>query len=82
MASWIDLTARLENTLHTDDRLLVGGAYRPAALPVWLRGPWSQARQEAGDRAPVLLLNCKGDKPDDVVCMVRLVDLERLTGNE
>lgn len=81
MAAWLDLTARLDAALHTDDRLCVGGMYRPAELPVWVRGPWAEVRKEAGDQAPVLLVNCKGDKPDDVVCLVRLADLERLTGN-
>lgn len=80
MASWIDLTERLENTLHADERLAVGGMYRPAELPVWLRGPWRDVRSDARGRVPVLLMNCKGDKPDDVLCLVRLVDLERLTG--
>lgn len=80
MASWLDLTVRLENTLHADERLAVAGMYRPAELPLWLRGPWRDAQAEAGDKTAVLLLNCKGDKPDDVVCMVALVDLERLTG--
>lgn len=84
MASWLELTERLDAGLHGDDRLTVGGMYRPAELPGWLRAPWKETVADAqdGNRTPVLLLNCKGDRPDDVVCLVRLADLERLTANE
>jgi len=80
MAAWFDLTKRLEAGLYQDERLEVGGIYRPAPLPGWLLTPWLQAQREANGKAPVLAVNCKGDKPGDVVCLVRLADLERLLG--
>ena len=81
MAAWLDLLARLEHGLHTDARLHVESIYRPAALPGWLYVPLAEVRRNAGrDRAPILLVNCKGTPPGDSVCLVRLADLEQLAG--
>jgi hypothetical protein len=79
MAAWLDILARLEDGLHCDERLHVESIYRPAQLPGWLYRPWAAARRNAGERVPVLLLNCKGTPTGDTVCLVRLGDLERLT---
>ena len=78
MAAWLDIAARLEDGLNQDARLHIESCYRPAALPGWLYAPWAEAGRNAGERAPILLLNCKGTPTKDSVCMVRLADLERL----
>lgn len=78
MAAFNDLLHRLEQTLHRDTGLHVEAIYRPQPLPGWLATPWADARRNADRRHPVLLVNVKGDSPDDVICIMRLADLEAI----
>ena len=79
MAAWLDLVQRLEAGLYSDDRTHVECVYRGVALPEWLDAPLQIAQENAGAKRPVLVLNVKGAKVQDVLCLVRLRDLERLT---
>lgn len=78
MAAWFDLSKRLDAGLGADDRLHVLATYHGSTLPAWLNGPWAKAIAAAANQAPVVVLNVKGTRLDDTICLVRLADLERL----
>ena len=80
MATWLDLVARLEETLYADDRLHAEAVYRGESLPAWLSQPLAAATANAERRCPVLVLNVKGRSVQDSLCLLRLRDLERLLG--
>ena len=81
MAVWLDLVKRLESTLYKDERLHTEAMYK-GDLPSWLTAPLETTRKNAGDRTPVLVINAKGRKTPDTLCVLRLSDVERLTGGK
>lgn len=80
MAAFTDLLHRLEQTLHREHGLHVECIYRAQPLPGWLATPWSDTKHNAAPEnlRPVLLVNVKGTKADDTLCIMRLADLETL----
>ena len=81
MASFLDLAKHLEGSLYLDSRLHAESVYRGAPVPSWLAAPLETATQNAEGLTPVLVLNVKGRKVPDVLCIVRLSDLETLLGD-
>ena len=81
MASFLDLAKHLEDTLYCDTRLHAESVYRGAGVPAWLGDPLETATKNAEGAAPVLLLNVKGRKVPDTLCVLRLADLETLLGD-
>jgi hypothetical protein len=82
MASFVDLLTHLERTLTADARLHAECVYRGTPLPAWLAQPLQEAQAQAHGRVPVLVLNVKGRRTPDTLCMLRLQDLERLLALE
>ena len=80
MATWLDLVARLEETIFKDERLHAEAVYRGEALPAWLSSPLATATKNAGARLPLVVLNVKGRSVQDSLCLLRLRDLEALLG--
>ena len=80
MATWLDLVARLEETIFKDERLHCEAVYRGEALPAWLSSPLATATKNAGARLPLLVLNVKGRSVGDSLCVLRLRDFETLLG--
>lgn len=78
MASIQDILTHLEDTLTADERLHAECVYRGTPLPAWLAQPLKEAQVNADGRAPVLVVNVKGRRVPDTVCLLRLQDLERL----
>ena len=78
MATWLDLGKRLEETLETDERLHTEVTYRGGPLPGWLADPLKGVERNQRDRAGVLVLNVKGRRVEETLCILRLADLERL----
>jgi hypothetical protein len=76
MAAWLELKQRLQ-TLQEAENFHIEALYR-GVLPAWLATAWSEVQAAAKDKAPLLALNVKGAKPDDVAVVMRLADLERL----
>ena len=82
MATWLDLVARLEETLYADERLHAEATYRGETLPQWLLQPLKDVTANAERRCPVLVLNVKGRQVQDSLCLLRLRDLEALLAQE
>lgn len=80
VAAWLELLKHLEDTLYTRQDLHAECVYRSAGIPEWLRLPFETVVQNAGRRTPVLLLNVKGVKTPDTLCLLRLRDLQALLG--
>lgn len=80
MATWLDLVARLEETIFKDERLHAEAVYRGEALPAWLSSPLATATKNADSRHAVIVVNCKGRSVQDSLCVLRLRDLEALLG--
>ena len=78
MAAWIDLAKHLEDTLYCDTRLHTESVYRGTGVPSWLRAPLETATKNAEGQLPVLVLNVKGRRIPDTLCVLRLADLEAL----
>ena len=82
MATWLDLVARLEETLYADERLHAEAVYRGDGLPHWLSQPLETATANADERSPVVVLNVKGRSVQDSLCLLRLRDFEALLAQE
>jgi hypothetical protein len=78
MSSWFDLKPRLEAGIGAEESLHVESVYRNCPLPGWLQKPMDSCAANAGERTAVLVLNVKGKRTDDVLCMLTLSCLERL----
>ncbi len=78
MAAWKDLEARLAQGLAAQPKMQVLSIYRGAPLPRWLQTPLTQLEQDAAGHMPVLVLNVKGRRVDQALCLMQLGDLERL----
>jgi len=81
MASWIDLSHRLEIGLQADDRLHGEAVYHGGRVPRWLADPMDAAAANAGDRLPVVVVNCKHHSVDGALVVISLIDFERLLGD-
>jgi hypothetical protein len=81
VASFVDLLQHMEGTLTQDERLHAECVYRGTPLPAWLAQPLRDTQAHADGRAGVLVLNVKGRRTPDTLCLLRLSDLERLLGH-
>ena len=80
MATWIDLSKRLENGVNADERLHVHAGYHGAPLPQWLANQLSESMAHCDGRIPIVVLNWKTSAVDDALVAMTLADLERLIG--
>lgn len=78
MAAWKDLETRLAQGLALHPDLHVASIYRGTKLPGWLQTPLTQVEQTAVGRVPVLVLNVKGRRVQQTLCLLALGDLEQL----
>ena len=78
MAAWKDLEARLTQGVAAWAGGHVLSIYRGTPLPAWLAKPWAQVEQAAQGQMPVLVINVKGRRVEQTLCLMPLVNLERL----
>ena len=81
MASWTDLSKRLES-IGTDDQLHIEATYHSGGVPRWLAEPIDACEENSGCRAAVTVVNSKGSTVDGALVVMALGDWERLIGGE
>ncbi len=82
MAAWLDLAKHLEDGLYLDGRLHTECVYKSDGVPAWLSVPLQTAVKSSEGLTPVLVVNAKGRKVPDALCVLRLEDLEALLCQE